>query len=499
MNFRFKKIEFTVDFKEEKGGALVTLSRDKNPLAHRFYSAKGRLYMLSKGKWVTLDSVAIATSKRSTDAYDICAEALLTGMMKLPIGVSAVHFDQQERRVIETVVYDMTAYNKVTWLSSDHMYYMGNGKMVAVTGSSVVEYSLPEPHLDIRKNLFTIPQPLSDHPQTPKPATPRLVISPSPTNSQAPSPTRVLVQTNVVQKRSPPKKTVLPPLGAAFDYPNSDKGKMKSFYEMVDRRAQLKRDNPNWRQEEYPNYEEEHEKCMKLLEEEIEKKELEKMKRKKELEEEKKLRIVEIEQKRREIRLKKPSNERRVPILANKGKQEVVGVDTSGTETDDESTVPIENSDEETLSTTLVEDSAPFTTEYYTDTDEDAEEDDDDSYEDTIPETLPPTIPMTQQVSETIPETLPSTIPMTQQVSETIRETLDSSTLDSVPPTLMPETLPPTLYPETQSSTQTVYNENSFDSDEFLDNDIVNGVVTYETQYETYSDDETTIEDPTLN
>ncbi len=196
INFRFKKIDFDVICKEEKGGALVTVLRDKFPTPHNFYLVKGKLYMLSKGKWVMLDSGAIATSKRSTDPYDISVEALIKGMMKVPIGMSAIQLDSMEQLLIEAVVYDVITQRKIEWLKTADTYYLGNAKMVAVTGISKIEYTLPA--TDVRKNLQVMelpPVPITQ-PKTGPPVTPKLVISPT----RSPS---VMIQTTTVQKKKP--------------------------------------------------------------------------------------------------------------------------------------------------------------------------------------------------------------------------------------------------------------------------------------------------------
>ena len=350
MLYQLKKNDFLVTCQEQNGGTLVTVTRDNHPnqMVRFGLVTPGNLYMLSDDKWTLIDIKGIIqTTRKHRDHLERAADALSIAITRLPIGNSYLKLELGEFRLIEAIAYGIGIRQPLTWLAPAAVYYLGNGKMAAVTGTNVHEFWMPRTQEDMvtwdpRIGLAPLskPSPPPNQPTTARPVTPQLVISPAVTPMVLQSPPLdgtprivhpktgpVKVALNIIQKKPVPQgPLILPPITIKPD-PNYNPEKASyenakrlypDFYAMAERRGQWKKDHPNWREEMYPYRKEDHERMLKAQAKLLERKRLEKI----QLQEERERQVQEIIKKNQE---KSEARERQVQEIIKKNQQQTIG------------------------------------------------------------------------------------------------------------------------------------------------------------------------------
>ncbi len=280
MFYKFKKDKFFILCQEQKGGTLVTVTREKEPtqtnkteptqpniLVQFGLVVPGNLYLLSGTKWTLIDvNTIVSKTRKYHNPLEKAANALSVALTRLPVGDSYLKLDAGEHRLIETLIYDIAINKSITWILPATMYYLGNGKMVAVntiktttkTTQVTTEFHIPQTEWNPRKGLIPIVIPIIPIvipviPIIPVTTIPQFLISPAVTpkilmsplgSTQIRGPIKVTMK--VIQKKSVRKKvwkksTPITKSPITKSVPD--------FFIMLEKRARWKKEHPNWNED----------------------------------------------------------------------------------------------------------------------------------------------------------------------------------------------------------------------------------------------------------
>lgn len=287
MLYRFKKNDFFVTYQEKKRGVAVKVARENCP-NQSFYLGMitpGNLYMLTGSEWKLIDISGMMHFQRNfQDHIEKASEALSIAITRIPIAERYLKLCYAEFKILEAISYDIVVKRSVNWLETANLYHFDEHKMIIMKSTMISVFPIPQtreqltgwnPRTDLFPKVTSTPSPgpvnmTRQH----KPETPRIVISPAITPASLRSPVPgsdphstgpVIVESQLVQKTPSKAKLLIKP--------DSTKSQIShhEFYSLVERRGKWKRDNPNWRVEMYPNYKDDHERCMRLQKEQREK------------------------------------------------------------------------------------------------------------------------------------------------------------------------------------------------------------------------------------
>ena len=235
MFYQIKKDEFSILCQPQKGGVVVTVSKEKetNTLCFGVVNP-GNLYLMSENKWILIDSKTLVAGRKFNDYMDRAVAGLVVGITRMPVNDGYLKLEPTEGSFLEWVCYNLSL-NKPLDIPPSQIYYIGNGKLVTVTNNKNTGEYL------IGNKVVT--------PITPQPFTPQIIVSPAkaPTYLQSPK-----LRANATPSFGP----------MAVQTTMIHKGvKNDKFYAMVEARGRKKIENPNWADEMYPNYKEDMESC----------------------------------------------------------------------------------------------------------------------------------------------------------------------------------------------------------------------------------------------
>ena len=108
----------------------------------------GNLYILSKGKWVSINTKNVVKLRhRYENNLDKISEVLIIAITRFDIGNKYIKFGNKERRLLEIIAYHIVSKTIIEWLpktNTNHTYYACDYKIIIKSKDTTDTLIFPE-------------------------------------------------------------------------------------------------------------------------------------------------------------------------------------------------------------------------------------------------------------------------------------------------------------------------------------------------------------------